>query len=157
MLTSFPQLTLPARFFDNYPAVWLDEARPSPKYVFKNNMNLTSSKIGPVLTLCNFCWSHLIKLPLIRSTFWVAFASFGSDETLLMVTTQSWRLSKCRFTSDNVSKVLDRHSAHKVLRAENFRTLLESDLVALMTWIKFLPRSFAALINDGWKKVSRIK
>jgi len=39
MLTSFPQLTLPARFFDNYPAVWLDEARPSPKYVFKNNMN----------------------------------------------------------------------------------------------------------------------
>ncbi len=33
------------------PTVWLDGARSRPKYVFKNNMNLTTLKIGPIHTL----------------------------------------------------------------------------------------------------------
>jgi hypothetical protein len=35
------------------PTVWLDEARPHPKHVFKNNMSLTNSKTQPVAWLAS--------------------------------------------------------------------------------------------------------
>ncbi len=31
----------------NTASVWLDGARPTPKYIFKNNMSLADSKIWP--------------------------------------------------------------------------------------------------------------
>ncbi len=34
--------------------IWLDGARPPPKYVFKNNMSLTNSKIRPTDLRINF-------------------------------------------------------------------------------------------------------
>jgi hypothetical protein len=36
---------LPSRGISKDPNVWLDGARPPPRYVFNNNMSLTNSKI----------------------------------------------------------------------------------------------------------------
>jgi len=43
------------------PSVWLDGVRPSPKYVFKNNISSKNSKIWPTGTLR---WETVTSLPL---------------------------------------------------------------------------------------------
>ncbi len=45
MLRSFSRSALLARGIHKDYTTWLDGARPSPKYVLKNNMSLTNSKI----------------------------------------------------------------------------------------------------------------
>jgi hypothetical protein len=52
MLRSFSPPASPARGINKDPPVWLDGARPPPKYVFKNNMSWMNSKIEPTLTPC---------------------------------------------------------------------------------------------------------
>ncbi len=45
LLGSFSRLALSARGFDKDPTIWLDGAGPTPKYILKNNMSLTHSKL----------------------------------------------------------------------------------------------------------------
>jgi hypothetical protein len=45
MSRSFSRPALPAGGIDTDPTVWLDGAKSPLKYVFKNNMGLTNSKI----------------------------------------------------------------------------------------------------------------
>jgi hypothetical protein len=51
MFRSFFEPTLLVRGINKDPTIWLDRARPPPKYVSRYNINLTNSKIRPTLTL----------------------------------------------------------------------------------------------------------
>jgi MFS-type transporter involved in bile tolerance (Atg22 family) len=51
LLRPFFQQVLPARHTNKDPTVWLDGARPPPKYISQNNMSLTNSKIKSTSTL----------------------------------------------------------------------------------------------------------
>ncbi len=51
MLISISWQALQPIGYQKDPTIWLYGARPPPKYFFKNNMNLTNSKIQPTHTV----------------------------------------------------------------------------------------------------------